>query len=154
MKYITIFFSIAISFLFISNTYSQFNPLKTGERILKRAERNTERRMENTANQVIDKKIDSAIKGDNFRKKEQSKSTLKPEAEANPKTESKIESVNSNSTTTVTETTVTTTTTTTTTKTVNKENGSPESSNAIKKKSENTKKAESGRAKGSLLPPS
>ncbi len=145
----TVISFLILTFLVAEVNSQSFDPLKTTEKILNRAEKNAERKLEQTANSTIDRKMNEATA---------------PKKETAPKTSATVakdkvpaEKVEETTTTTVVTTTTTTTTTTksaNSTTPVKTQNTTPNKTATTTKPVQNTKKpAEEGKAQGSLLPP-
>jgi hypothetical protein len=146
----TVISFLILTFLVAEVNSQSFDPMKTTEKILNRAEKNAERKLEQTANTTIDRKMNEAVTP---------KKETAPKITANAvKDKAAAETVEETTTTTVV------TTTTTTTKTTKAANSATDpvvpKTNAVKtqnttKPVQNTKKpADEGKAHGSLLPPS
>ena len=151
----TVISFLILTFLVAEVNSQSFDPLKTTEKILNRAEKNAERKLEQTANSTIDRKMNEATAP---------KKETAPKTEATPKTTATVakdkvpaEKVEETTTTTVVTTTTTTTTTTksaNSTTPVKTQNTTPNKTATTTKPVQNTKKtAEEGKAQGSLLPP-
>ena len=126
---------LAVLFLFLSfdHCQAQFSPVKLGERVIKRAGKNTERAIEQEANKKVDKEIDKILTP---KKKSKAPKTDKTSTEA------KLAPASSQNTTTN-----------------NSSNSSKKAATPSKKtsttptKTSDPKKEKSTRAQGGLLPP-
>lgn len=149
MKFLFKIFPVLLLICFSNILWGQIDLQKTAGRVLQRAENNTQRKLEQTANRVIDKKVDQAL---NKPKTGSSNNNPASKEKASNGDDKVVEE---------TTTTVVTTTTTTTTKTVKSQGAdTKENQNKTATKPANsatktsTNKNNDTKAHGSLLPPS
>jgi len=149
MKFLLKIIPVLLLICFSNIVLGQIDLQKSAERVLQRAENNTQRKLEQTANRVIDKKVDQAL---NKPKTSSSNNNPASKDKASNGDDKVVEE---------TTTTVVTTTTTTTTKTVksqgadtkeNQNKTANKPANSATKTSNN--KNNDTKAHGSLLPPS